>query len=65
MFGVQKPNDAELQQLVAPVGAAMQAAQALTEGRRGACFNHYKAAADSLQALSWVLYSGPACGAPL
>ena len=59
---LQKPEAAELQALVAPVGASMQAAQALTEGRRGAAFNHYKAAAEALQALSWVVYSGPSCG---
>ena len=41
----------------------MQAAMGLTEGRRGGTFNHYKTAADALQGLSWVLYSGPACGA--
>lgn len=53
-----------MQQLVSPVGASLQAAQALTEGRRGPAFNHYKAAADALQSLSWVVYTGPNCGAP-
>ena len=47
---------------MAPVGASLQAAQALTEGRRGPAFNHYKAAADALQSLSWVVYTGPNCG---
>ncbi len=61
---MQAPDAAGLQQLVAPVGASLQAAQALTEGRRGPAFNHYKAAADALQSLSWVVYTGPSCGAP-
>ena len=60
----QTPDAAGLQRLVAPVGASLQAAQALTEGRRGPAFNHYKAAADALQSLSWVVYTGPNCGAP-
>ena len=59
---IQRPDAAGLQQLVAPVGASLQAAQSLTEGRRGAAFNHYKAAADALQSLSWVVYTGPNCG---
>ncbi len=62
LLPVQRPDAAGLQQLVAPVGASLQAAQALTEGRRGPAFNHYKAAADALQSLSWVVYTGPNCG---
>jgi len=62
LLPVQRPDAAGLQQLVAPVGASLQAAQALTEGRRGPAFNHYKAAADALQSLSWVVYTGPDCG---
>ena len=61
---MQAPDAAGLQRLVEPVGASLQAAQALTEGRRGPAFNHYKAAADALQSLSWVVYAGPNCGAP-
>jgi len=62
---VQKPDQAGLQSLVGPVGAQMQAAGTLTEGKRTAAFNHIKVVAESLQALSWVVYSGPSCGACL
>ena len=47
------------------MGASLQAAQALTEGRRGPAFNHYKATADAMQSLSWVVYTGPNCGVPV
>ena len=40
----------------------MQAATALTEGRRSAVFNHQKAVAEFLHALSWMVYTGPNCG---
>ena len=42
----------------------MQAANALLEGRRSAAFNHQKTVADSLHALSWMVYTGPGCGEP-
>ena len=38
-------------------------ATALTEGRRSSAFNHCKAVAESLQGLSWVVYTGPSSGA--
>lgn len=60
---VQKPDNASLQKLIAPVGAQLQAATELSEGRRSAAFNHLKAVAEALQALSWVVYSGPNSGA--
>ena len=59
---LQKPSAGELPTLVGPVAAHMQAATALTEGRRSAVFNHQKTVADSLQALSWMVYTGPGCG---
>jgi len=60
----QKPDQAGLQALLAPVAAEIAAADRLTGGRRGAAFNHFKAAADALPALAWVAYAGPGSGAP-
>ena len=48
--------------LVGPVAEHMQAATALIEGRRSAVFNHQKTVAESLHALSWVVYTGSNCG---
>ena len=59
---LQKPTANELPLLVAPVAEHMQAATALTEGRRSAVFNHQKTAAEALHALSWMVYTGPNCG---
>lgn len=59
----QKPDQAGLQALLAPVAAQIGAADKLTGGRRGAAFNHFKAAADALPALAWIAYTGPSCGA--
>lgn len=59
----QKPDMGQLQGLVEPVGAQIAAADRLTQGRRSAAFNYAKAVAEALPALSWVVYSGPSCGA--
>ena len=59
----QKPDQAGLQALLAPVAAQIGAADKLTGGRRGAAFNHFKTAADALPALAWIAYTGPSCGA--
>ena len=59
---LQKPSANELPLLVALVAEHMQAATALTEGRRSAVFNHQKAVAEAMHALSWVVYTGPNCG---
>lgn len=64
MLLLQKPSPAELPVLVGPVVEHMQAANVLLEGRRSAAFNHQKTVADSLHALSWMVYSGPGCGEP-
>lgn len=64
-MGSQKPDVAGLQALLQPVGAKLQAAVTLTDGRRTPAFNNYKVAADALQALSWVAYTGPSCGTVL
>ncbi|KAL3158071.1 hypothetical protein ABBQ32_011678 [Trebouxia sp. C0010 RCD-2024] len=61
----KKPTPNELPALVAPVAEHMQAATALIEGRRSAVFNHQKAVAESLHALSWMVYTGPNCGVSL
>ncbi len=59
---LQKPTPNELPILVAPVAEHMQAATAITEGRRSTVFNHQKVVAESLHALSWMVYTGPNCG---
>ena len=59
---MQKPTPNELPILVAPVAEHMQAATAMTEGRRSTVFNHQKVVAESLHALSWMVYTGPSCG---
>ncbi len=59
---LQKPTPNELPILVAPVAEHMQAATAMTEGRRSTVFNHQKVVAESLHALSWMVYTGPNCG---
>ncbi|KAK9819752.1 hypothetical protein WJX72_001921 [[Myrmecia] bisecta] len=61
----QKPDMGGLQAVVAPVVEQMAAANALTEGRRTAAFNHFKVVAEALHALSWLVYSGPGCGMSL
>ena len=59
---VQKPDEAGVSGVVAPVGAAMQAANTLADNRRSRIFNHNKVVAEGLQSLSWVLYTGPNSG---
>lgn len=59
----QQPDMGQLQGLVQPVGGQIAAADRLTQGRRSAAFNYAKAVAEALPALSWVVYSGPNCGA--
>jgi len=34
------------------------------QGKRTDAFNHHKAVAEAIPALSWVVYSGPGCGKP-
>lgn len=59
---IQEPNSAGLQNLVKPLGEAIQKAHALTEGKRTDAFNHQKVIAESLSTLSWVVYTGKDCG---
>lgn len=59
---MQAPDAGGLQQLVEPVGKQLMAASGMADNRRSAVFNHLKTAADALQALTWVVYSGPSCG---
>ena len=59
---MQKPDVSQLTTLVGPVAEQMQAATALTEGRRSAAFNHQKTVAEALHALTWLVYTGPGCG---
>ena len=61
---MQAPDTAALQRLVTPVGNEMTKASDLASDRRAPTFNHAKAAAEALQSLTWVVYSGPNCGEP-
>ncbi|KAK9868352.1 hypothetical protein WJX84_003625 [Apatococcus fuscideae] len=61
----QKPDAQQLQKLVMPVASLMQAASALPKDRRSTVVNHCKTAAGALQALSWIVYSGPGRGLSL
>ncbi|KAG6542898.1 hypothetical protein Mapa_015802 [Marchantia paleacea] len=61
----KEPNSAGLQNLVKPLGEAIQKAHSLTEGKRTDAFNHQKVVAESLATLSWVVYTGKDCGLSL
>ena len=62
---LQPPKPEELQGLVGPVGQRMGEAQSLAEDRRSPALHQAKAAAEALQALTWVVYTGPSCGETL
>ncbi|KAL4855712.1 Cyclase-associated protein 1 [Chlorella vulgaris] len=62
-FGAcKKPDAAELQHLVQPVGDRMVAAGDLAAGPRSPYQSHFKLISEAMQSLSWVAYSGPSCG---
>ncbi|CAI5535254.1 unnamed protein product [Closterium sp. Naga37s-1] len=61
----KKPDTSALPKLLEPLGAAMAAASKLTEGKRTDAYNHVKAVAESVAALTWVAYSGKDCGMSL
>jgi hypothetical protein len=60
----KQPPMAELQQLLQPVADEMVAAGQLADNRRSAAFQQLKVVAESLNGLSWLAYTGPACGEP-
>ena len=63
---LQAPADpGQLQGLVGPVGERLQQAHTLADDRRSPAFIQAKLAAEALQALTWVVYTGPASGALL
>lgn len=61
----KRPDPAALQKVVQPLVDALTKAHGLTEGKRTEAFNHQKAVAESLLALSWVCYAGKDCGMSL
>ncbi|GJP53057.1 hypothetical protein CLOM_g12195 [Closterium sp. NIES-68] len=61
----KKPDASALPKLLEPLAAAMAAAGKLAEGKRTDAYNHVKAVAESVAALSWVAYSGKDCGLSL
>uniref|UniRef100_A0A383VPJ4 C-CAP/cofactor C-like domain-containing protein n=1 Tax=Tetradesmus obliquus TaxID=3088 RepID=A0A383VPJ4_TETOB len=60
----KQPDTAQLQSVLAPVAEPMMAASSLADNRRSPCFQQNKVAAEALQALSWLAYTGPSCGLP-
>ena len=58
----QKPTPDVLQQVLTPVGTVMMAVVQKSEGKRTDSFNHQKALAEAVQALSFVAYMGPDMG---
>jgi adenylyl cyclase-associated protein len=54
-----------MQKVVQPLADAITKAHSLTEGKRTEAFNHQKAVAESLLALTWVCYAGRDCGMSL
>lgn len=61
----QRPDPGALAKVVQPLADALTKAHSLTEGKRTEAFNHQKAVAESLLALSWVCYAGRDCGTAL
>ncbi|MCJ1467941.1 hypothetical protein MMC07_006566 [Pseudocyphellaria aurata] len=64
-IGAEVPDAAGLQQLVQATGQQLMAANEIADNRRSPAFNHAKAAAEALQGLTWVIYTGPNCGMSL
>lgn len=62
LIHMQRPDGTNMQKVVQPLGEALTKAHSLTEGKRSDAFNHQKAVAESLSALTWVCYSGKDCG---
>lgn len=62
---MQRPSPEAMQKVVQPLADALTKAHSLTEGKRTEAFNHQKAVAESLLALSWVCYTGRDCGTAL
>jgi hypothetical protein len=59
----KQPSNSELQALLQPVANEMVAAGKLADDRRSAAFQQLKVVAEALNGLSWLAYTGPACGA--
>lgn len=58
-------EDAAFQSLIDPLAAQMKAVCALSESgpaRRSPAFHHFKTLGEGVRALSWIVYTGPACG---
>eukprot|EP00899_Mesostigma_viride_P007907 jgi/Mesvir1/17117/Mv07550-RA.1 len=61
----KQPGLPDLQKLVEPVGEKISVLAGLASGRRTDAFNHIKAAAESMNSLTWVVYTGKDCGMSL
>lgn len=59
---IQQPDLQNLQKLIQPLAGVITKAFNLTEGRRSDAYNHLKTVAESMAALSWVVYTGKECG---
>ncbi|GBF94818.1 hypothetical protein Rsub_07990 [Raphidocelis subcapitata] len=60
----KQPSGPELQALLQPVAEEIIGAGKLADDRRSTAFQQLKVAAESLNGLSWLAYSGPSCGMP-
>jgi hypothetical protein len=58
----KQPTNSELQALLQPVANEMMAAGQLADDRRSPAFQQLKVVAEALNGLSWLAYTGPACG---
>eukprot|EP01025_Chloroclados_australasicus_P014313 TRINITY_DN1670_c0_g2_i1.p1 TRINITY_DN1670_c0_g2~~TRINITY_DN1670_c0_g2_i1.p1 ORF type:complete len:510 (-),score=79.18 TRINITY_DN1670_c0_g2_i1:341-1837(-) len=56
------PDSMYLRKLVNPVSEQMKAATQIADGPRSDYTNHYRAVSESMQAMAWVVYTGPSSG---
>eukprot|EP01026_Neomeris_dumetosa_P082645 TRINITY_DN9474_c0_g1_i2.p1 TRINITY_DN9474_c0_g1~~TRINITY_DN9474_c0_g1_i2.p1 ORF type:complete len:284 (-),score=37.42 TRINITY_DN9474_c0_g1_i2:3-854(-) len=56
------PDSMYLRKLVSPVSEQMKAATQIADGPRSDYTNHNRAISESMQAMAWVVYTGPSSG---
>ncbi|GBG75815.1 hypothetical protein CBR_g21060 [Chara braunii] len=62
MTQCKAPGMQTITSIAAPIVDCITKANTLNEGKRTDHFNHLKAASESMQALTWVLFTGKDCG---
>eukprot|EP01023_Acetabularia_acetabulum_P031497 TRINITY_DN2954_c0_g1_i8.p1 TRINITY_DN2954_c0_g1~~TRINITY_DN2954_c0_g1_i8.p1 ORF type:complete len:500 (-),score=127.29 TRINITY_DN2954_c0_g1_i8:218-1717(-) len=58
----KQPDSMYLRKLVQPVSEQMKAAAQIADGPRSDFTNHFRAVSESMQAMAWVVYTGPSSG---